>query len=334
MINMNTLGDALTELNDPPVKALFIYNCNAAAVAPDSTRVLAGLRRPDLFTIVHEQFFTDTTDYADILLPATTFLEHKEVMGAYGHLYAQISTQAIEPLGEARSNVALFSQLGLRMGFAPADFDVTEDSLIAEALDTTHPWFAGITPERLEREKQIHLQLPQNSEGATLPFSTPEWFPRGRASLLPVPEFIPAVESPSHPSADRNFPLQFLPRKADNFMNTTFANLAGHQQMERRTAGILEIHATDAASRNILHGDEVSVFNSRGRITLTASVGVNGNTRVAPGVVAARLDWHKLSTGGANVNALTSQRLTDIGGGATFYSTMVEVARSPDAIEA
>jgi anaerobic selenocysteine-containing dehydrogenase len=341
LVNMNQLGRALTELADPPVKALFVYNCNAAAVAPDSNQVLAGLRRDDLFTVVHEQFFTDTTDYADIVLPATTFLEHKELMGSYGHRVVQISDQAIAPLGEARTNVQLFAELGRRMGFAEACFWDGDDALITQALETGDPLLAGIDRERLAAEKQIQLRLPQNEDGLVLPFSDASWFrtATGKANLQPLPEWVPAVESRtsavaeagqavlSHsitpPMAKPLFPLEFLPRKADNYMNTTFANLPGHQTMERRTAGILEMHASDAGPRQIRSGDAVEIFNGRGRIELVARVGES----VAPGAVAARLDWHKLSADGANVNALTSQRLTDIGGGATFYSTLVEVAR-------
>jgi len=329
IVNMNTLGHALTELNDPPVRALFVYNCNAAAVAPDSTRVLVGLRRDDLFTVVHEQFFTDTTDYADIVLPATTFLEAKDVMGAYGHLFAQISERAIEPLGEARSNVDLFAALARRMGFTEAAFADDADALITQALDTEHPWFAGITKERLEQEKHIPLTLPVNVHGETLPFSSAEWFrtPSGKAELLPLPEFVAPRESRYGANASAKFPLEFLGRKADNYMNTTFANIPVHQHMEHRTAGILEMHTTDATARNIATGDDVAIWNDRGRITLTALVGVSGDAKVGPGVVSARLDWHKLSRDGANVNALTSQVLTDFGGGATFYSTLVEVGK-------
>ncbi len=325
IVNMSQLGEALTQLQDPPVKALFVYNCNAAAVAPDSERVLQGLRRDDLFTVVHEQFFTDTTDYADIVLPATTFLEHKDLMGAYGHLQAQISMPAIAPLGEARSNVALFGELGLRMGFERTLFSADEDALIAQALDTDHPWFAGITKERLEREGHIALQLPVNEQGNALPFSTADWFgtPSGRGELTPVPVWIAASESRHGSEREDAYPLEFLPRKADNFMNTTFANLAVHQKMEHKTAGVLEMHTTDAAKRLVNTGDAVEVWNGRGRILLTARVGES----IAAGVVAARLDWQKLSPNGSNVNALTSERITDIGGGATFYSTMVEVAK-------
>jgi anaerobic selenocysteine-containing dehydrogenase len=336
VINMNELGLALTELGrtpnpsptlpgGPPVHALFVYNCNAAAVAPDSERVLAGLRRDDLFTVVHEQFFTDTADYADILLPATTFLEHEELMGSYGHRVAQRSYRAIEPLGEARSNVALFGDLGRRMFPGEPAFEATELELIEQALTPKGPTLAKIDRVALERDGQFELLLPTNDHGQVLPFSTREWFyntPSGKAELLPVPEFLAPVESRSSKTA-KQFPLEFLPRKADNYMNTTFANHAVHQQMERRTAGVLEMHETDARPRGVADGDRVAIFNARGRITLTARVG----SMVGAGVVSARLDWQKLAADGKNVNALTSQRLTDIGGGATFYSTLVEVEK-------
>jgi len=330
VVNMSELGLALTKLgsdakDDPKVKALFVYNCNAATVAPDSERVLEGLRREDLFTVVHEQFFTDTTDYADVVLPATTFLEHKEVMGAYGHLFAQISQPAIAPLGEARSNVRLFGELGRRMFPGEVEFEVGEEELITQALETEHPYFAGVTKERLEAEGHVGLSLPKNERGESLPFSTREWFKSasGRGELTPVPVWVASVESRNGSEGAGDFPLEFLPRKADNFMNSTFANLPGHRLMERKTAGLLEMHSADASARGVASGDSVSVWNDRGRITLTASVG----DTVPAGVVAARLDWQKLSQDGANVNALTSERLTDIGGGATFYSTLVEVEK-------
>lgn len=330
MVNMSELGLALTELgsdakDNPRVKALVVYNCNAATVAPDSERVLEGLRREDLFTVVHEQFFTDTTDYADVVLPATTFLEHKDLMGAYGHLFAQISQQAVAPLGEARSNVWLFGELGQRMFPSEAAFEDREEELIAQALETDHSFFVGVTKERLENEGHIALSLPKDHNGDSLPFSTREWFTSaiGRAELTPVPVWVPPAESRNGVEGAGKFPLEFLPRKADNFMNSTFANLPGHRLMERKTAGLLEMHPKDASLRGVEAGDSVTIWNGRGRITLTASVGET----VPEGVVAARLDWQKLSQDGANVNALTSERLTDIGGGATFYSTLVEVEK-------
>jgi anaerobic selenocysteine-containing dehydrogenase len=329
VVNMSQLGRALTltdaGVGGPPVKALFVYNSNPAAVAPNQNDVLQGMARKDLFVVVHEQFFTDTADYADVLLPAATFLETKDVQGAYGHLFAQVSQRAIEPLGEARNNVTLFGELARRMGFEEACFDDREDELIDQALKTKNPWFAGITRERLEREGHVPLQLPVNEDGVTLPFSTAEWFKTssGRGELTPVPVFSPPTESRAGATAEK-YPLEFLPRKADNYMNSTFANLPGHQRMETRTAGILEMHATDALPRGITEGDEVVVFNGRGKITLRAHV----NGHVGEGVVAARLDWNKLSHDRTNVNTLTSERLTDIGGGATFYSTLVEVRKA------
>jgi len=248
------------------------------------------------------------------------------VQGAYGHLFAQVSQRAIAPLGEAWSNVHVFGELARRMGFTEPCFSDTDNDLIDQALATEHPWFAGITRERLETEGQIALNLPRNVAGDALPFSTVDWFKTssGRGELTPVPEFVPATESRGGSAArSGKYPLEFLPRKADNYMNSTFANIPRHQRMEARTAGTLEMHTTDAAARGLATGDAVEIFNARGTIHLHALVGDS----VPAGVVAARLDWNKLSGAGSNVNALTSETLTDIGGGATFYSTLVEVRR-------
>jgi anaerobic selenocysteine-containing dehydrogenase len=283
------------------------------------------MRRDDLFTVVHEQFFTDTTDYADIVLPATTFLEHKELMGAYGHYIAQISNRAIEPLGEARSNVEIFAELGRRMGFEEPAFSDGEEELIAQALSSGHAWFEGITKERLERDGMAPLSLPKNERGESLPFSTHEWFgtANGRADLLPLPEWRAATESRSNADAIGKFPLEMLARKNDNYMNSTFANIPKHREMERKHREILEIRPADAAARGIGTGDTVRVWNDRGQIRLTARI----SEAIPEGTVASRLDWAKLSRDGVNVNELTSQRLTDMGGGATFYSTLVEVSK-------
>jgi anaerobic selenocysteine-containing dehydrogenase len=322
VVNMNQLGAALTEFREPPVKAMFVYNSNPAAVAPNQNAVLTGMRRDDLFMVVHDQFFTDTADYADILLPAPTFLENKDVQGSYGHRFVQITEPAITPRGEVRNNVQVFGELGRRMFPGEAWAQDSVDALIDQSLETTSTWMTGITRERLEREGHVPLAL----EG--LPFADASWFrtPTGKGELLPVPEYVAPVESRA--AEDQAYPLEFLPRKADNYMNSTFANQAGHQKMEAATAGVLEMHEDDAAARGVVPGDAVEVFNARGKIALRVKL----SGKVGKGVVAARLDWNKLggdlSGRGANVNALTSERLTDIGGGATFYSTLVEVRKT------
>ena len=330
-INMVELGKALTEVNDPPVKSLFVYNCNPAAVCPEHNLVVRGLKRTDLFTVVHEQFFTDTTDYADILLPATTFFEQKDLVKAYGHFFLQVSQQAIDPRGECRSNVELFRELALRMGFDDTCFRETVDEMIDAALASGAPQLAGITRERLESEPQVRLNLHgDESDKPWLPFA--DGFPTANgkariydASLIeqgmdPVADFVPPEESRHAATAER-YPLELLARKADNFLNSTFVNLPGIQKMERQNE--LEISRADAESRGIRDGDRVRVFNERGEIVLTARV----DGAVAAGVVGAKLGWAKLSEGGVNINVLTSARLADLGGGATFYATLVEVER-------
>jgi anaerobic selenocysteine-containing dehydrogenase len=204
--------------------------------------------------------------------------------------------------------------------FGDACFDDREDELIDSVLGTDHPWLAGITRERLEREGHARLELP-----GPLPFSSTEWFKTasGKAEVMPLPVFVAALES-RNAEAAKEYPLEFLPRKADNYMNSTFVNQPGHQVMEAKNAGVLEVHPVDATARGIATGDAVEVFNGRGRIALKAVV----NEQVGVGVVAARLGWNKLSAGAAGLNALTSETLTDIGGGATFYSTLVEVRRA------
>jgi len=345
VVNMSRLGHALTELGGDPVDgprvhAIFVYNSNAVAVAPNQNTVRRGFERPDLFTVVHEQFLTDTTDYADYILPATTFLEHDDIQGAYGHYFVQRSHRAIEPLGEARSNVWLFSQLARRMGLDEPCFRDTPEEIIRQALNpgesghSRNPGMEHITPEMLDEQGHIALHFADAGKHF-LPFSVPEPLPTPSGKIEfysealaaagedPLPAFHAPEESRLGPNADR-FPLEFLPRKADNYMNSTFANLDGHRKMEAKTNHRLEMHPVDAAARNIADGDRVRIWNDRGALELTALI----SERVPAGVVAGRLDWAKLSPGGRNVNALTSERLSDIGRGATFYSTLVEVARA------
>src|SRR5450755_4660594 len=354
-INMVELGRVLNSQDDPAVKALFVYNSNPAAVCPDHNEVIRGLKRADLFTVVHEQFFTDTTDYADIVLPATTFFEHKDLQTAYGHYYVQVSNQAMDPVGECRSNVDLFRALAERFGFEDECFRETVDSMIDRALDAPNPWLQGITRDRLENEHRIRLNFaapnrrrtnrvgtgdsPVQAERSStetvasfLPFATGNFpTPSGKAEfysealkrqgLDPVVAFTPAEES-RHGSGSKaaGFPLELLARKPDNHLNSSFANISSVRGMEPGLAD-LEMHPADAKARGVRDGDRVRVFNARGEIVLQALV----NGSVPPGVVAARLDWARFSPGGANINVLTSEKLTDLGNAATFYSVCVEV---------
>jgi molybdopterin guanine dinucleotide-containing S/N-oxide reductase-like protein len=343
-INMVKLGWALNTLNDPPVKALFVYNCNPASVCPEHNEVVRGLLRPDLFTVVHEQFFTDTTDYADIVLPATTFFEQKDLQKAYGHYYLQVSNQAIAPLGECRANLEVFRALAKRMEFEEECFRETVDEMIDVALDVKdkEPWMEGIDRERLERE---HVRFNFSGQGAGvrgqsatgqqvepfLPFANGNFrTASGKAELYsealkaegldPVADFTPPTES-RHGRNGSGLPLELLARKADNFLNSTFSNLPSVQEMEE--PGLLEICATDAEPRGIRNGDRVRVFNRRGEMLLRARV----DGKVQPGVVSAHLNWAKMTPGFQSINALTSEKLTDMGNSATFYSVLVEVER-------
>ncbi len=361
-INMVELGRALNHVNDPPVKALFVYNSNPATVCPNHREVIRGLLRPDLFTVVHEQFFTDTTDYADIVLPATTFFEHKDLQKAYGHYYLQVSNQAIEALGECRPNVEVFRALAQRMGFEEECFRESVDEMIDSALKSDDPWMEGMSRERLElgqvrmnfsasgarfqasgtaqhslrdqSGENPHLWQNQPEVGRPapfLPFAEGGFrTPSGKAELYreslkaqgldPVAEFTPPSES--RHAKNSMLPLELLARKSDNFLNSTFANIASIQEMEE--PGLLEISAEDARARGIANGDRVRMFNRRGEIELKARV----DGKVQPGVVSARLNCAKMTTGFQSINSLTSEKLTDMGNSATFYSVLVEVELS------
>jgi len=340
LVNMSALGQALTEI-DPPVHALFVYNSNPGAVAPNHNTVKRGLAREDLFTVVHDLFFTDTTDYADYILPATTFLEHTDIQGAYGHYFVQMSKQAIEPVGESRSNVWMFGQLGQRMSFAEECFRDTPEDIIRQALaigedgHSANPEMEHITYEGLEeqghiplgfhREPEVNPVLPYTSETLPTPSGKVEFYSEAMAAAGqdPLPAFIPPTESRWGKAAEQ-YPLELLARKADNYMNSTFANLDGHRKMEARTNQRLEMHPEDAKARSLAEGERVKVFNERGSLRLTVML----NADLPVGVVATRLDWAKLHPDGLNSNVLTSERLTDLGAGATFYSTLVEVAKN------
>jgi anaerobic selenocysteine-containing dehydrogenase len=325
LVNMSRLGHALSELRGPPVKALVVYNSNPAAIAPDQNAVLRGLAREDLFTVVLEQFRTDTADYADILLPATTFLEHTDLYLAYGHYYLQLARPALAPPGETLSNVEVFRRLAVRMGFEEPCFRDTEDDMIRTLLASGHPFLEGITLERLEREHFVRLRVAP--DGAPfLPFAhggfgTPSGKCEFKAETL---DYTPPVESRLGAEELRmRYPLELISPKNDDSMNSTF----GMRDAVDRQTRVLHMHAEDALPRGIASGDAVRVFNGRGACLALAEV----DDTVKRGVVCApSVRWARRSPRGRNSNALTSDRLTDIGGGPTFYSCLVQVEKSGD----
>ncbi|HJZ69956.1 MAG TPA: molybdopterin oxidoreductase family protein [Blastocatellia bacterium] len=328
-INMSRLGEALTEAR-PPVRAVYVYNSNPAAVAPDQSKVLEGFRRKDLFTVVHEQFQTDTADYADILLPATTQLEHRDLIKPYGHYYLVYNEPAIAPLGEAKPNWEVFGLLAKRMGFEDECFDDSDEDIIRQALASDHEQFRGITIEQLKQEGWARLNLPEvfapfSDGGFPTPSGKCEFYSESleRAGLDPLPTFTPPRESPdSAPELAVRYPLQLISPPANSFLNTTFSHLASFRRSEREP--FVQLSAEDAERRGIKDGDSVRVWNDRGECRLTARI----TNRVKPGVaVALSIWWNKLSPGRTNVNQTVSQALTDIGAGATFFDNLVEVAK-------
>lgn len=325
LINMSELGKALTNLQHPPVKALVNYNSNPAAIAPNQNLVRQGLRRADLFTVVLEQFQNDTADYADILLPATTFLEHTDLYFAYGHYYLQLARPALPAPGETKSNVEVFRLLAERLGFKDACFRDTEDDMLRTLLDSDHPFVKGITLEQLDREHFVRLNIAAPNE-PFLPFATGGFgTASGKCDLgAEALEYEPPIESRLGSEALRlKYPLELISSKNDDSMNSTFGNRPGTDAQ----TSVLAIHEQDAQRRGISPGDRVRVFNDRGSCMLMAEVdGV-----VQPGVVRApAVRWNKQASDGQNVNVLTSDRLTDIGGGPVFYSCLVQVERCGD----
>ena len=322
-VNMSQVGRALNETTDPAIHALVVYCSNPAAIAPDQNAVRRGLGRNDLFTVSIEQFQTDTADWADIVLPTTTFLEHTDVYTAYGHYYLQLARPALKAPGECRSNLEIFRELAKRMGFSDPCFDESEDDMIRGLLDSRHPFLKGISLERLEREDSIRLNVSSEGE-AFLPFAKGNFgSASGKCEFDAASiRYEPPVESRrGDPGLRERFPLELVSPKNHNSTNSTF----GNREEQDREMAIVTIHPQDASTRSIESGDPVRLFNERGSCSLRAQVA----DKVQPGVVSApSVRWARKAPDGQNVNVLTSQRLTDMGAGATFYSCLVQVERT------
>jgi anaerobic selenocysteine-containing dehydrogenase len=325
IVNMTELGKALTQLNDPPVKALVVYNSNPASIAPNQNLVLDGMRRDDLFTVVLEQFQNDTADHADILLPSTTFLEHTDLYLAYGHYHLQLARPVLPAPGETKSNVEIFRLLAARVGFDDPCFADSEDDMLRTLLRSDHPFLQGITLDRLEREHSVRLNVAPGSE-PYLPFAHGDFgTASGKCEFgADALHYEPPIESRlGLPELRARFPLELVSAKSHDSMNSTFGN---ELSAEVQTSALF-LHDEDARARGIENGDRVRVFNHRGSCTLVANV--NGTVRTGV-VLAPSVRWNKLAPDHRNINALTSDRLTDIGGGPTFYSCLVEVQKCGD----
>ena len=319
-INMTTIGNDLLQGSSPgfgpKIEALIAYNSNPVAIAPESARVVRGFARDDLFTVVLEQFQTDTADYADYILPATTQLEHWDVHSAYGHTDALLNRPAIAPLDQCKSNAQIFRELAAHMGFTEPCFADDDETLCRAAYG------GSVDFDALLDKGFVSLALPEApfaDGGFPTPSGKCEFFSARLAAqgLDGLPDHIANYEAAG---ASREFPLAMISPPARNFLNSTFVNVKSLRDMEGEP--LLEIHSHDAAARGIGSGAIVRVFNQRGDYRVKAEV----SSRARPGVVNGMgIWWRKLGLDGNNVNQLTSQRLTDMGRGPVFYDCLVEV---------
>ncbi|MFO0811965.1 MAG: molybdopterin oxidoreductase family protein [Gemmatales bacterium] len=346
-INMVNLAEALNgELPGPPVKAIYVYNSNPAAVCPNLERVWKGFGREDLFTVVHDLFMTDTARWADIVLPATSQLEHFDIHHSYGHFYVQVNDPCIAPLGESKSNTDVFRLLAKAMKMPAEHFQTSDEDLARELLQAEpHPAdaavgkrgptphgaatpLAGITLERLRTEGPVRLQLPFNyAPFATGYFPTPSGKCEIFSSTLqamgmdPLPTYTPPAEDPlTQPALAQRYPLQLISPPHPSFLNSSFVNVTSLRRDEGEPT--VELHRRDAGKRNIQSGQLVAIRNDRGSFQARAVVGetVQPGTAVSQGIW-----WREYTRDGKSVNVTTPTLVTDLGGGATFFDNLVEI---------
>lgn len=332
-INMTTIGDDLLREASPEfgpkVEAVIVYNANPLAIAPDSRKVQQGFEREDLFTVVLEHFHTDSADYADILLPATTQLEHVDAHLAYGHLYMMANNAAIAPIGESKPNTEFFRLLAARMGYDDPCFAESDDEIAAQAFNKNDARAIHFDWDSLKRTgwKKLNMPAAPFAEGGfTTPSGKCEFFSESMLAdgLDPVPTYIPPYESvASNPELAERYPLAMISPPARNFLNSTFVNVKSLRATEGEPH--LDIHPNDAAERGIAHGDMARIFNDRGSFLARARVTDKARAGL---VVGLSVWWKKLASDGKNANEVTSQRLTDMGRAPTFYDTLVQVERA------
>jgi anaerobic selenocysteine-containing dehydrogenase len=329
-INMIQLGRALTDpALAPPVRALYVYNSNPAAVCPNQSLVLRGLAREDLFTVVHEQVLTDTAHYADLVLPATVSLEHLDLYESYGQFTLQLARPVLAAPGEARSNWTVFGDLARKLGVATEHYAQSEETLIREFLAKAGAYVRGISYERLERDGWARLDIPDPylpfADGAPTPSGKVEFFvPRlERRGLPALPTWMPLGEGPANTELAARYPLQCIVPPNRFFLNSSFSQ--SDLLRRRQQAPRVFMSAPDAAGRGLAEGDRARVFNDRG----SALFAVHVTDATQPGVVVIEgIWWHRFQPGERNVNVLTSDRVADMGGGPALHSNLVEVERA------
>jgi anaerobic selenocysteine-containing dehydrogenase len=330
IVNMIQLGRALTDpAMTPPVRSLYVYSSNPAAVCPEQTLVLRGLAREDLFTVVHEQVMTDTAHYADIVLPATTSMEHLDLYRSFGQLTLQLARPVLAPQGQAKSNWETSALLARAMGVAEAHYAKGDEGLMREFLARGDASVRGLTWEQLQRDGWARVNLPR----PYLPFATGAPTPSGkvefyaawleRQGLPGLPTYVPLAEGPDNRELVARFPLQCIVPPNRFFLNSSFSQ----SELLRRRQGTATamLAAADATSRGIRDGDSVRVESPRGAARFTARI----TDATRPGVVVIEgIWWHRFSPDGRGVNVLTSDRVADLGGGPAFHSNLVQVSRA------
>ncbi|MGZ4761361.1 MAG: molybdopterin-containing oxidoreductase family protein [Ilumatobacteraceae bacterium] len=320
-VNMSRLAEILTETTDPPIKGLLVWNCNPLTITPNAEKIRAGVTRDDLFTVVHEQFITDTARYADIVLPATTQIEATDVVPPWGHLWLSWNEAAIEPCGESVSNSELFRRLAKAMGY-------TEPELFDDDLTALRESLPGIDVDELRRVGYVRVPYPDDGRpfgdgvfptaSGRVEFVSEALVAMGQPAL---PTFVAPAEGPGTMLAER-YPLQLMtPKHHTRFLNGSYSHLPGHGG--RESGPFLELCAADAASRGISDGQCVRVFNDRASIEVPARI----SHRLRPGLVSIPFGWwSRHHPDGMVANSLTNDTLTEWGGGVAFYDTLVEVA--------
>ncbi len=314
-VNMNQLAAALEPENG--IRAMFVYNCNPIVVSPDSSRVLAGFTRPDLLTVVLENAMTETAELADFVLPATTFFEHPDLYTAYGHYYLSYNEAATAPYYESKSNTQIFAELGQRLGVSEPSLYWDTPTLARELLDSPHEFLQGISLEQLKEHGFVRLNIPEvflpYQHGSSLTDD-------GLLHLDPVPEFIVPNDATSP-----EFPLKLMTPPAHHFLNSTYGEINKIRQLEHDQPHAL-IHPSDAAKYKILNQTQIRLSSQQGSVVRIAKVSQATSQGV---VIVEGTWWGKHAPDGQSINTLTSQNLTDLGGGSLFHNTPIRLEAIP-----